>query len=562
MSEIASYQKCWQLNSAELRVDGDGKQPQSATAFTPVWQQYRKLGGRRAKEPFASVSGGAVARRALPVPKQAATAKSGNANPANVPPIFLPSTVSIQGYRAQEISNAQTVEVHRPSSASPPPPPLPPRPYPVQQANLRGSSATPNSPPAKESRKLPSVPQGTIVGAKISAIESLKSMAPFFAEPQFPSSEPIAEAEATLTSPSTDEISSHSLDDKGKARVTIPGHTDGVTMEAAPAAFGSVNRGSLRRKSPDPVPESSQGFPNAPSSNVPLEEHRAARSERSRSPVNQESTPESGRPGAGSSAKTAEANIKTRSPPPKFSSFISRTQTTTTGSSWSRQGEPQSMAMRMATLALEEEADAARQRALTTGRHDGSDDDEDDESESSSVVDTDEKLVKIASASQDGTNQRPASDSFIPDIQVNTPAPAAEDTNPANPPSITVSGDNCITIAVPVPQINLPVDGDDAGPEPEQRSTSHPHSRGPSITISPTPSVHARVQMDRTAPRFTSSASGSAGVVSGSAAALYGAGTSLRCAGCREPIVGRIVSAMNQRWHPACFKYVLRIPRA
>ncbi|KAF9513816.1 hypothetical protein BS47DRAFT_1295829 [Hydnum rufescens UP504] len=37
---------------------------------------------------------------------------------------------------------------------------------------------------------------------------------------------------------------------------------------------------------------------------------------------------------------------------------------------------------------------------------------------------------------------------------------------------------------------------------------------------------------------------------------LRAAGPGLRCSGCREPIVGRIVSAMGQRWHPTCFKCV------
>jgi len=35
--------------------------------------------------------------------------------------------------------------------------------------------------------------------------------------------------------------------------------------------------------------------------------------------------------------------------------------------------------------------------------------------------------------------------------------------------------------------------------------------------------------------------------------------TGLRCSGCELLIVGRIVSAMNKRWHPFCFKYVFYV---
>jgi hypothetical protein len=31
-------------------------------------------------------------------------------------------------------------------------------------------------------------------------------------------------------------------------------------------------------------------------------------------------------------------------------------------------------------------------------------------------------------------------------------------------------------------------------------------------------------------------------------------GNGLSCAGCCGPIIGRIVSAMGQRWHPECFR--------
>jgi len=383
-------------------------------------------------------------------------------------------------------------------------------------------------------------------------------MPPRVPEPQSVSSESI-EGTAPTSGPITGAIASPNLNDRGSGMVTNPEHARGVTAEAAPTVFSPTSGGSLLdRKNPDSVPESTQRPPNAQQSNVLVKERRAASSERPRSPVVPESTQESERAGAPSSVKAVEPSISTRSPPPKFSSFISRAQTAPAGSSWPRRQEPQSMAMRMATLALEEEADAARQRTP----YDDSDDVNDDESESSCEAETDQKLIKTASGSLNELNQHPAGDYSIPDVQVSAPEPVAE--IPAKPPGITVSDDECITIAIPVPQINLPGDDDD-DPGTDQPSDKPVHSRRPSITISPTPSVHARVQMDRLPPdppRFMSSAPGSAGVISGSAAALYGVGTSLRCAGCHEPIVGRIVSAMNQRWHPACFKCVPRVSRA
>jgi hypothetical protein len=545
---------------SELRVDGK-QLPQSATTFTPAWQQYRKLGRGTTKEPSPNVSERVVPRRALPIPKQTASANLGRVTrPPSMPPSFVPARASMlpeQEYKTYvEVSNAQSVNLPRPNSTSPPPPPLPPRPHVAQQGSFPSSPAFNPSPP-KEARKLPSVPQGAIVGTRTSAIESLKSIAP-----PLPVSSETIDGTTSKSGPTTGRIPSPAPNGREEASVTISERPRGVTGEAAPAAFDSANGGSPPgRITPSPVPGSPQRYPNAPLSSVRLEERREAPLERSGSPVIQDSVQESG---AGSSVKAAEASVKTRSPPPKFSSFISRTKTTTASSSWPPQQEPQSMAMRMAALELEQEADAARQRTLATGRYDDSDD-EDDESESSSEAETDRKLIKIASGPQDAAIRRSTGDYSIPDIQVNALEPMAEGSHPAEPPSIKVSQDECITIAIPVPQINLPDDDDgDDDPQPDQPHVKPPHSRRPSITISPTPSVHARVRMDRPAPeppRFMSSAPGSAGVISGSAAAVYGVGTSLRCAGCREPIVGRIVSAMNQRWHPACFKCVLRVSR-
>jgi hypothetical protein len=51
-----------------------------------------------------------------------------------------------------------------------------------------------------------------------------------------------------------------------------------------------------------------------------------------------------------------------------------------------------------------------------------------------------------------------------------------------------------------------------------------------------------------------SSAIPGSGSGSGAGSGIRSRGGGLVCAGCRAPIIGRIVSAMNVRWHPHCFK--------
>src|ERR1700733_3758098 len=151
------------------------------------------------------------------MPKQAPADNSGRASrPVSVPPNFVPSKgfmLAEQEYETHpEASNARSADECRPGSTSPPPPPLPPRPHLVQQGSAQ-SSASPNSSPSKESRKLPSVPQGMTVGARISAIESLKSMPPRVPEPQSVSSESIDETVPT-SGPITGAIASPDPNDR------------------------------------------------------------------------------------------------------------------------------------------------------------------------------------------------------------------------------------------------------------------------------------------------------------------------------------------------------------
>ncbi|KAG9040612.1 hypothetical protein FS837_000410 [Tulasnella sp. UAMH 9824] len=108
-----------------------------------------------------------------------------------------------------------------------------------------------------------------------------------------------------------------------------------------------------------------------------------------------------------------------------------------------------------------------------------------------------------------------------------------------------------------VPVINFP-DDEEEEPAPPVRSTP----RKPSVTITSAPTISVEVA-DDTAPTtpsrpsaVTSSAANgrpSAQPARSGPPPIYRKG-SLRCAGCDLLIVGKIVSAMDRRWHPACFK--------
>ncbi|KAG9040611.1 hypothetical protein FS837_000409 [Tulasnella sp. UAMH 9824] len=108
-----------------------------------------------------------------------------------------------------------------------------------------------------------------------------------------------------------------------------------------------------------------------------------------------------------------------------------------------------------------------------------------------------------------------------------------------------------------IPVIDF-ADDEEEAPAPPVRSTP----RKPSVTITSAPTISVEVA-DDTAPTtpsgpsaVTSSAANgrpSAQPARSGPPPIYRKG-SLRCAGCDLLIVGKIVSAMDRRWHPACFK--------
>ncbi|KAL1410120.1 hypothetical protein Q8F55_004123 [Vanrija albida] len=131
-----------------------------------------------------------------------------------------------------------------------------------------------------------------------------------------------------------------------------------------------------------------------------------------------------------------------------------------------------------------------------------------------------------------------------------------------NVPSIVVPSPPAISISVPeisvnVPEINVGCDDDDRH---SQHSHSRPASPGFSFSGLPTIAVSSSSSYDE-----SPTSSGPAISVSrprpasprGPAAAAptrIEASSAILCAGCTQPIIGRIVRAMNHRWHPGCFK--------
>ncbi|KAG6813303.1 hypothetical protein H0H93_013445, partial [Arthromyces matolae] len=128
----------------------------------------------------------------------------------------------------------------------------------------------------------------------------------------------------------------------------------------------------------------------------------------------------------------------------------------------------------------------------------------------------------------------------------------------APPPSINVQGPPQIQVQGPpqrnsrnVPQINVNGPGSDPN--------INVNSRGPKVTVYEVPGVSVsepgirqghRISSGQEVVHLLGSGSGSG---SGSSQIVPRRGGGLRCGGCGEGIVGRIVSAMGQRWHPACF---------
>ncbi|KZO94178.1 LIM-domain-containing protein [Calocera viscosa TUFC12733] len=97
-----------------------------------------------------------------------------------------------------------------------------------------------------------------------------------------------------------------------------------------------------------------------------------------------------------------------------------------------------------------------------------------------------------------------------------------------------------------VPRIHVPDEGPTISISEEDE---HDHLPAPpQITVTTSPSINIT---SFTGPDASSSSLASSGSSAG-ASARHRAG--LFCAGCGGGITGRIVSAMEKRWHPACFK--------
>ncbi|KAG8874719.1 hypothetical protein FRB97_005693 [Tulasnella sp. 331] len=120
-------------------------------------------------------------------------------------------------------------------------------------------------------------------------------------------------------------------------------------------------------------------------------------------------------------------------------------------------------------------------------------------------------------------------------------------------------------VPVLVPVINFPDDAEGAqeGPSVAASPTSSPKvklSRSPSITItvSDEPSMFASASASTSTSSSPQKAPSRSPLpkpqVSHGSSPVVRREGALRCAGCERFIVGKIVSAMGRRWHPACFK--------
>ncbi len=214
---------------------------------------------------------------------------------------------------------------------------------------------------------------------------------------------------------------------------------------------------------------------------------------------------------------------------------------------FSRPHEPQSMAMRLATQALAEENRARSQQYLPQRSPVVQYDNGYDEEDSDSPSEFDEPVSPVAqlpsiSISVDESNSDLTTPSSVPEIRrLGAQPPTSEPYSKSSLHEI----EDVVSISIPIPQLSFSND-DETGAnsnvvDPQYRS---------SITFSPTPSAGARVRKEVPAPSRS---------VDGGVFPNIIPGTNLRCAGCRSPIVGRTVSAMNQRWHPACFKCVIHV---
>ncbi|KAG2134855.1 hypothetical protein DEU56DRAFT_809042 [Suillus clintonianus] len=157
-----------------------------------------------------------------------------------------------------------------------------------------------------------------------------------------------------------------------------------------------------------------------------------------------------------------------------------------------------------------------------------------------------------------------------PRVAVTSSTPPRVTVNASTPPRIAVSGSSSPRIAV-----------SGSPPSPPQSSVSSPSTRQTSVSSPSTPKISVSIPSSsprqptswhtsapsqekkrlppppgQTGPRGGGGQNNvfnaqSAGKISGVLSGMRGNG--LSCAGCGGPIIGRIVSAMGQRWHPGCF---------
>ncbi|KAF8306717.1 hypothetical protein DL93DRAFT_213390 [Clavulina sp. PMI_390] len=355
-----------------------------APSFKPAWQQYRRLGGGAAAAQSTAPVQDATPRRALPVPTQRAAAEFHHASPVGPTSIdFIPhNAVTLPSGSVEQFSaimNSAEKPLSRPSSVAPNPPPLPPRVLP-NRADSEQMILTARSPsPSRAGRKLPTAPIIPGAVAKISAIESFRSMAspppgaPFLtSRPEIrTSSSHVQEThgpttgspsspgptnsdeqahEATLHEAESSEIQEIPVEAGDDEQLPQRTPSSGTTSQVAEA----VKAPPLNRPTPPPLP------PRSPPPSATSVEARARPS--FSGSLNRAVPSTSSR----DAYKLPDSTTRTRSPPPRFSSYVPDGVSSTP--SLDDGDPPQSMAMRMAALSLQEE-DAAEMRARSSEQY-------------------------------------------------------------------------------------------------------------------------------------------------------------------------------------------------
>lgn len=162
----------------------------------------------------------------------------------------------------------------------------------------------------------------------------------------------------------------------------------------------------------------------------------------------------------------------------------------------------------------------------------------------------------ISSARSNPKPTTPGS-SGIPAIVRVAPESSRSNPKPAIPGIREIPSVIKITSPPRIPAINLPDETEEKEPSQSARA-----SRRPSVRITAPPTISVEVADDTTPPAPSRPSAGASNAPKAKSPVqsarsgpppVYRKG-SLRCAGCDLLIVGKIVSAMDRRWHPACFK--------